>query len=96
MRSKYSPENLLLTILKLDAIEFLGVCKILGISVYKDEKDVEEDIECGRPNEDANADLEPKDFYDIWDEVCDIIGEMNRTRRRNLGRLIYPASKKEK
>ncbi len=100
MGSKYSPENLLRKILELDAIEFLGVCKILGVSVYKEKEDVEESVEesveCGRPNEETNATEEPKDFYEIWDEVCDVIAEMNRTRRRNLGRLIYPATKKEK
>ena len=38
----------------------------------------------------------PREFYEIWCDVCDIIGEMNRTRRRNLGKLIYAATKKDK
>ena len=96
MRSKYSPENLVEKILELDAIEFLGICKICGIDVYED---VEEDVECGRPNDDTNATQEvshPREFTDIWSDLCDTIEAMNRVRRRNLGRLIYAATKKEK
>ena len=96
MRSKYSPENLVEKILELDAIEFLGICKICGIDVYED---VEEDAECGRPNDDTNATQaasHPREFADIWSDLCDTIETMNRVRRRNLGRLIYVATKKEK
>ena len=89
MRGKNSPESLVEEILKLDAIEFLGVCKIIGVDVY-------EDVECAQANEEDDADLEPRDFYEIWDEICDVIENMNRTRRRNLGKLIYSATKKEK
>lgn len=89
MKNKNSPENLLVEILKLDPIEFLGICKIIGVNVY-------EDVERAQANEDDDADLEPRDFYEIWDEICDIIENMNRTRRRNLGKLIYSATKKEK
>ena len=89
MKSKNSPENLLVEILKLDPIEFLGICKIIGVNVY-------EDVECAQANEEDDVDLEPRDFYEIWDEICDVIENMNRTRRRNLGKLIYSATKKEK
>ena len=97
MRSKYSPENLVEKILELDAIEFLGICKICGIDVY--EENVEEDVECGRPNDDTNVTQEAsqaREFTDIWSDLCDTIEAMNRVRRRNLGRLIYAATKKEK
>ena len=88
MRGKYSPENLVREILKLDPIEFLGICKICGVDVY-------EDVECGQANEDADA-TQPRDFADIWVDLCDTIEAMNRVRRRNLGSLIYAATKKEK
>ena len=97
MRSKYSPESLVEKILELDAIEFLGICKICGIDVY--EENVEEDVECGRPNDDTNATQaasQAREFADIWSDLCDTIETMNRVRRRNLGRLIYAATKKEK
>ena len=92
MKSKNSPENLIVKILELDPIEFLGICKIVGADVY-------EDVECGQANDDVNATqeaLQPREFADIWSDLCDTIASMNRVRRRNLGRLIYAATKKEK
>ena len=92
MKSKNSPENLIVKILELDPIEFLGICKIVGVDVY-------EDVECGQANDDVNATqeaLQPREFTDIWSDLCDTIESMNRVRRRNLGRLIYAATKKEK
>ena len=101
MNGKYSPEKLLLKILELDAVEFLGICKIIGVAVYKEmeEEDVEEivedDAECAGAIERPKL-PDPRDFYDIWIDVVDAVHAMNRTRRRNLGKLIYPATKKEK
>ena len=92
MKSKNSPESLVVKILELDPIEFLGICKIVGVDVY-------EDVECGQVNDDANATqetMQPREFTDIWSDLCDTIESMNRVRRRNLGRLIYAATKKEK
>ena len=106
MKSKNSPEKLIEEILKLDAIEFLGICKIIGVDVYEKDnceygKIVVEEIEeatdeCAQPKAKMKLEIQPRDFYDIWEEVCDTIGAMNRTRRRNLGKLIYSATKKEK
>ena len=89
MKSKNSPENLIMKALELDPIEFLGICKICGVDVY-------EDVECGQANEDANATSHRREFTDIWSDLCDTIESMNRVRRRNLGRLIYAATKKKK
>jgi hypothetical protein len=82
-KGKNSPERLLEEIVKLDSIQFLGICKILGVKVYK--KNVQ--------SESTDEGAEVKNFNEMWEEVCDIIGSMNRTRRRNLGRLIYAATK---
>ena len=75
MKGKNSPEKILTEISKLEVTEFLGVCKILDINMYKSD---------GKT---------PKEFEDMWNEMCDVIWEMNRTRRRNLGRLIYSATR---
>ena len=90
MKGKNSPENLLIEIIKLNPIEFLGVCKIIGVSVY------EEDVEGAQANEDGDVTKAPRDFVEIWQDVCDVIGDMNRVRRRNLGKLVHAATKKEK
>lgn len=89
MKSKNSPEKLLIELLSLEPVEFIGICKIIGVEIYK-EVEVEEAEESGKTQ------MIPREFYEIWCDVCDIIDEMNRTRRRNLGKLIYTATKKEK
>lgn len=81
-KGKSSPERLLEEIVELDSVQFLGVCKILGIELYR--KDNE-----GAPAEEVKT----KDFSELWTDLCDTISSMNRTRRRNLSRLIYAATK---
>lgn len=99
-KGKNSGERLLEEILKLDTIEFLGVCKILGIELVK-KIDIG-DLELVKTNEEddvasaqVNVDVEPRQFEDIWCDMCDKLDTMNRTQRRNLGRLIYSATAKE-
>ena len=59
-------------------------------------ENVETDEECGRATGQVNVEIEPKEFADIWNDVCDGVYALNRTRRRTLGQLIYAATKKEK
>lgn len=82
--NKYSPERLLEESLKLEPVEFLGICKIIGVVVYE-----EDETDGAQANK-------PRDFYDIWCDICDTINNMNRQRRKTLGSLIYAATKKEK
>ena len=51
MRGKYSAEKLLIEMLELDPVEFIGICKIMGVDIYEfDEKNEEgneeENVEC--------------------------------------------------
>lgn len=96
---KYSAENLLTEILKLDTVQFLGVCRILSIELVEDLKigplkDVEVDEESGQSQGTVDATFQPREFGDIWCDLCDKLESMNRTQRRNLGRLVYAATKK--
>lgn len=100
-KGKNSGERLLEEILKLDTVEFLGVCKILGIELVK--KIEIGDLELVKTNEEddvasaqVNVDVEPRQFEDIWCDMCDKLETMNRTQRRNLGKLVYAATKKGK
>ena len=103
MVGKNKPEKLLEEIVKLEPVEFLGVCKILGVKIYdveeevkKKDTDVEVDVECGRAIGTVNLGIEPRNFEDIWNDLCDVVENLNRTRRRNLGKIIYAATSKEK
>lgn len=94
VKGKNSPERLLEEIIKLEPVQFIGVCKIIGVDIYDTKVKVGDKIdeETGQ----INADITPRPFEEIWFDVCDTIDGMNRTRRRNLAKLIYPATKKEK
>ena len=91
MRGKYNSEKLLVELLSLEPIEFIGICKIIGVEIYKEE----ENEERGGAEEHTDVHMVPREFYEIWCDVCDTVDDMNRTRRRNLGKLIYAAAKKE-
>ncbi len=78
--SKNSPEKILEKILELDAVEFLGICKIVGVDIYENLEDS----------------TEPRKFENIWMDLCDKINDLNRVRRRTLRQLVDAAVKKEK
>ena len=83
---KSSGVELLKKMTQLNPIEFLGICKILGVSIY--ELDAE-----GAP---AKEDAKPRPFEDIWIDVCEKLTHLNRVQRRNLSKLLKAATKKEK
>lgn len=92
MKGKNSPDKLLTAISKLDAVEFLGVCKILGLKLYDEKPKIDyKDEEVAK----VDVEINPREFETIWEEMCDMIWSMNRTRRRNLGKLVYAATGKE-
>lgn len=70
---RYDTDKIVKEVLKLQTEEFLGVCKILGVSLVE-----EEDKE--------------RDFEDIWADVVDKLGELNRVKRKNLMKLLRAAN----
>ena len=100
-KGRNSAEKLLEKVLELDTVEFLGVCKILGIELVKvldvgKMENVVVDEEGGPAHGEVTAKVEPRSFEDIWNDMCDKLEGMNRTQRRNLGKLVYAATKKSK
>lgn len=80
LKKREQADKILAEMVKLDAVEFLGVCKILGVDIYKDgAKSLE--------------DSEPRDFVYIWNEVCNKVWALNRVQRRNLSKLVRAATK---
>ena len=97
-KGKNSAEKLLEEVLKLDTVQFLGVCKILGIELVKvlevgNLENVVVDEEGGPAHGEVKAKVEPRSFEDIWNDMCDKLEGMNRTQRRNLGKLVYAATR---
>ena len=89
---KDKTEKLMREIAKLEPEEFLGVCKILGIKLVNVEENVEENVEGGQSKKEAK----PKDFTELWDEVCEKVNNLNRTQKRNLDKLVRAATKGKK
>lgn len=89
MFGRNSSVELLKKIMKLDAVEFLGVCRILEVKLFEE---VEGDECVGKSEEGAHPEyeikLEPRDFTDLWADLCDKVGGLSRTRRKNLNKLI--------
>ena len=88
MIRRNSPENILKRIAQLDVVEFLGVCKILDVKLYNVDITSKEKV-------DDKEQIQPRDFTEIWSDLCDKVENLNRTRRRNLARLVNAATRKE-
>ena len=82
--NKNSAEKILKEIIKLNAIEVLGICKILNIQIYE-----EENVEGAQALENGT----PRKFEDIWGELCEKVWNLNRVQRRTLGKLVRAATK---
>ena len=99
-------EKILKRIASLEPSEFMGVCTILGVKLYKEkteedkldqsnELNVEGAPSTNDPKKDE-LDVVPRDFTDLWSEVCEKVDQLNRKRRRTLDRLLRAATKKGK
>lgn len=96
-------------ILKLEPQEFIGVCKILGVQIYDeivdmidvddfaagssrdaqdDSSEIAETDSTGRP-----VDIKVRPAEDLIVDVVNKVEQLNRTQRRNLTRLLKPATK---
>ena len=97
MFGRNSSVELLKKIMKLDTVEFLGICRILEVKLFEE---VEGDEYVGESKEGARPigeiKLEPRSFTDLWIDLCDKVDRLSRTRRKNLNRLVSAALKKGK
>ena len=101
-------EKIVGMIVKLEPQEFIGVCKILGVKIY-DEVEGELNVEdaagrCGDAHNDDSGiteaestgrpiDIQIRSAEDLFVDVVDKVEKLNRTQRRNLFRLLKPATK---
>lgn len=92
-KKKDRTEEILKKIVKLEPMEFIGICVVAGVDIYE-----EEDVEGGRPIEESEREIEektrnPKDFVKLWEELCDKIAAMSETQKKNLSKLVRAATK---
>ena len=102
-------EKIVGMIVKLEPQEFIGVCKILGVHIYDeievesdvddfaagssrdardDSSEIAEADSMGRP-----IDIKVRSAEDLIVDVVNKVEQLNRTQRRNLTRLLKPATK---
>ncbi len=107
MEDKKTPkgvEKLVVMISKLEPQEFLGVCKLLGVRLYDEVAPVEKSDEIldGRETSDLptkeelierNSDVVVRPAEILLEEVIEELCSMNRVRRRNLEKLLKPATR---
>lgn len=89
---KDKTEKLMREIAKLEPEEFLGICKILDVRLVDIEENVKEDVEGGQ----SKVEAKPRDFTELWDEVCEKVNALNRNQKRNLDKLVRAATKGKK
>lgn len=89
-------QKLFKMIVDLEPVEFLGVCRLLGIEVYEGEVELTDAV----PSEvetDGRAERwktrVPKNGEQLISEVIDKLNSLNRTRRRNLQKILKPIAK---
>jgi len=87
-------------IAKLEPQEFLGVCKLLGVRLYDEVAPVENSD--GRQTSklptkeelmERNSDVVMRPAEILLEDVIDELSKLNRVRRRNLEKLLKPATK---
>ena len=102
-------EKLANMIAKLEPAEFIGVCKILGVELVENiggpyvedaagspcaDKDGDnvEDTADGRSVR-MKVDIEVRSAEELISDVFEKLTKLNRTQRRNLAKLLKPATK---
>lgn len=74
-------EKLLVIIPKLELVEFMGLARLLGVKLYKDEKD-EEGHFINRP------------FSEVLEDIMVRFDKLDRTKKREILRLLKKATTK--
>ena len=105
--NKHTPKGvkkLVEMITKLEPQEFLGVCKLLGVRLYDEVAPVKESDENLEGREisklptkeelmERNSDVVMRPAEILLEEVIEELCSMNRVRRRNLEKLLKPATR---
>lgn len=73
----------------LEAIEFVGLCKFLGVRLIE-EKDESAPI---TPNDEAPKKSETRDFSDLFSDLLQKFSELSRPRQRELIKILKKVNK---
>ena len=80
-------EQLISLIPKLEAVEFMGLARVLGVSVIEEADMTAEKLE---------DKYKPREFNDVFSDILSHFNKLNRARKREILRLVKIASSKVK
>jgi hypothetical protein len=90
-----SVEKIVKMIVKLEPEQFIGVCKILGVELIKEngQPQYTADSEEEKASAKIEVSVEVRPAEELIKEVIDKTIALNRTQRKNLTRLLKAATK---
>lgn len=79
---------------KLAPSEFIGVCRLMNVEFYRIKTEEELKAEADSNPDATPTKVEPRDAELIINEMIQTFMEWNRTKRRNLMKILEAATKK--
>lgn len=87
-------QSLLLEITKMKPIEFAGLAKLLGVDIMQPKNQNTLELTT-TSNEPQKCEEEPRSFVDVLEDVMKKYNQLNRTRRREILKLVKKANNKK-
>lgn len=73
----------------LEAVEFVGLCKFLGVQLIKEE----DESASITPNNEAPQKSETRDFSDLFSDLLQKFSNLSRPRQRELIKILKKVNK---
>ena len=73
----------------LEAIEFVGLCKFLGVRLIEEKNEPAPTA----PNDEAHQKSEARDFSDLFSDLLQKFSELSRPRQRELIKILKKVNK---
>lgn len=73
----------------LEAIEFVGLCKFLGVQLIKEE----DESASITPNNETSQKSETRDFSDLFSDLLQKFSNLSRPRQRELIKILKKVNK---
>lgn len=80
-------EQLIILIPKLEAVEFMGLARVLKVKLIEEADITAEKLE---------DKYKPREFNDVFSDILEEFNKLNRARKREILKLVKVASSKEK
>lgn len=73
----------------LEAVEFVGLCKFLGVQLVEEKSEPAPTT----PNDEASQKSETRDFSDLFSDLLQKFSELSRPRQRELIKILKKVNK---